>query len=141
MKKFSFLNLSSLHPYGKPYLGYTTRRRFTLLGDGSRCSTMVHTARRRFTLLGDGSQLLGNSSRCSDHEFDCSALFAPARTSSRQCCTMDTKCSGTSCGGNDLGYPWQITWAAPPGVAQPIRRSLKGHDSARRLPQDTGKIL
>ena len=33
--KFSILNLSSLHPYGKPYLGYAARRRFTLLGDGS----------------------------------------------------------------------------------------------------------
>ena len=42
MWKFSILNLSSLHPYGKPYLGYTARRRFTLLGDGSHCSTMVH---------------------------------------------------------------------------------------------------
>ena len=48
-KKFSILNLSSLHPYGKPYLGYTARRWFTLLGDGSRCSTMVHAARRWLT--------------------------------------------------------------------------------------------
>ena len=48
-KKFSFLNLSSLHPYGKPYLVYAARRRFTLLGD-------AHAARRWFTLLGDGSR-------------------------------------------------------------------------------------
>ena len=41
-KKFSFMNLSSLHPYGKPYLGYTARRWFTLLGDDSRCSTFAH---------------------------------------------------------------------------------------------------
>ena len=54
VKKFLILNLSSLHPYGKPYLGYATRLRFTLLDN---CS-----------------QLLGDSSRWSDHELDCSAL-------------------------------------------------------------------
>ena len=42
VKKFSIMNLSSLHPYGKPYLGYTARRRFTLLGDGSHCSATAH---------------------------------------------------------------------------------------------------
>ena len=68
VRKFMILNLSSLHPYGKPYLGYTARRWFTLLGEGPRCSVMVHVARRWFTLLGDCSQLLGNSSRWSDHE-------------------------------------------------------------------------
>ena len=73
---------------------------------GIHCSATVHIARRWFTLLGDGSQLLGdgshllgNSSRWSDHEFDCSALFAPAQTSSRWHCTTGTRCSGTSCGG------------------------------------------
>ena len=44
------------------------------------------------------------------------------------------------CGGYDPGYPWQVTWAMPPGAAQPTRRSLAGHDSARRLPQGTGRI-
>ena len=66
---------------------------------GLHCSATVHAARRRFTLLGDGSQLVGNSSRWSDHEFDCSALFAPTRTSSRRHCTTGTRRSGTSCGG------------------------------------------
>ena len=42
--------------------------------------------------------------------------------------------------GYDPGYPRQITWAAPPGVAQPKRRSLAGHGAARRVSQDTGKI-
>ena len=139
-KKFSILNLSSLHPYGKPYLGYAARRWFTLLDDGSHCSKMVRSARRRFTLLDDGSQLLGNSSRWSDHEFDCSVLFAPVRTSSRRRCTTDTRRSGTSCGGYNPRYPWQTTWVAPLGAAQPTSRSLAGHDSARRLPQDTRKI-
>jgi len=101
VKKFFILNLSSLHPYGKPYLGHAAWRWFTLLGDSSRYSTMVHAARRRLTLLGDGSQLLDNSSWWSDHEFDCSALFALARTSSRQRCTTDTRRSGTSCRGYD----------------------------------------
>ena len=55
MRKFSILNLSSLHPYGKPNLGYAARRWFTLLGDGSPCSATVHTARRWFTLHDDGS--------------------------------------------------------------------------------------
>ena len=41
-KKFSILNLSSLHPYGKPYLGYTARQWFALLSDGSRCLTTAH---------------------------------------------------------------------------------------------------
>ena len=40
--KFLILNLSSLHPYGKPYLGYTALLRFTLRGDGSRCSATAH---------------------------------------------------------------------------------------------------
>ena len=119
-KKFLILNLSSLHPYGESYL--------------------VYAARRWYMLLGNCSQLLGNSSWWSDHEFDCSALIALARTSSRQRCTMGTRCLGTSCGGYDPGYPRQTTWAAPPGAAQPIRRSLVGHDAARRLSQDTGKI-
>ena len=38
VKKFSILNLSSLHPYGKPCLGYATRLRFALLGDSTCCS-------------------------------------------------------------------------------------------------------
>ena len=42
VKKFSVLNLSSLHPYAKPCLGYATRRQFTLLGNGSRCSATAH---------------------------------------------------------------------------------------------------
>ena len=96
---------------------HAARRRFTLLGDGSRCSAMVHTAWRWFTLLSNGSQLLGNSSRWSDHEIDCLALIAPARTSSRWHRTMGTRCSGTTCGGYNLGYPWQTTWAAPLGAA------------------------
>ena len=41
-RKFSISNLSSLHPYGKPNLGYVARQWFTLLGDGSHCSAMVH---------------------------------------------------------------------------------------------------
>ena len=53
-KKFSILNLSSLHPYGKLCLG--------------------HAAWRWFALLGDCSQLFGDSSRWSDHELDCSVL-------------------------------------------------------------------
>ena len=41
-KKFLILNLSSLHPYVKPHLGYTTLLWFTLLKDGSRCSATAH---------------------------------------------------------------------------------------------------
>ena len=84
---------------------------------GLHCSAIVHVARRRFTLLGDGSQLLGNSSRWLDHEFDCSVLFAPAQTSSRWHCTMDTRHSGTSYGGYDPGYQRLTTWATPSEVA------------------------
>ena len=60
------MNLSSLHPYGKPCLGYAARLRFVLLGDSTRCSitayncstthhggrTMSSTARLRSHLLG-----------------------------------------------------------------------------------------
>jgi len=66
---------------------------------GLYCSAIVHAAQLWFMLLNNCSQLLSNSSRWSDHEFDCSALFAPARTSSRRRCTTDTRCSRTSCGG------------------------------------------
>ena len=41
-RKFFILNLSSLHPYGKPYFGYVARLWFTLLGGGTRCSTTAH---------------------------------------------------------------------------------------------------
>ena len=86
VRKFSILNLSSLHPSGKPHLGKL------MLG-------------QTVKLVGYGPQLLGDSLRWSDHESDCSALFTPARTSSRWHCTMDTRRSGTSCGGYDPGYP------------------------------------
>ena len=39
------------------------------------------------------------------------------------------------CGGYNLGYSWQTTWAVPPGVVQPTRRSLAEHGAARRAPQ------
>ena len=95
-KKFSILNLSPLHPYVKPYLGYI--------------------ARRWFMLLGNCSQLLGNSSQWPDHEFDSLALFVLAQTSSRWRCTMGTRRSGTSYGGYNPGCPWQTTWATLSGV-------------------------
>ena len=41
------------------------------------------------------------------------------------------------CGGYDPGYPWQTTWAAPSGVAQPIRRSLVRHDDEDIATLDT----
>ena len=47
---------------------------------------------------------------------------------------------GLAVEGYDPGYPRQATWATPPGAAQPTRRSLAGHDSARRLPQGMGRI-
>ena len=79
-RKFLILNLNSLHPSGKPHLGKL------MLG-------------RTIKLVGYGPQLLSDSLWWSNHEFDCSALFTPARTSPRRCCTADTRCSGTSCGG------------------------------------------
>ena len=41
---------------------------------GTCCLAAVHAARRWYTLFGNCSQLLGDSSRWSDHELDCSAL-------------------------------------------------------------------
>ena len=112
-KKFLILNLSSLHPYGKPYLGYAARQ-----------------------LLSNCSQLFNNSSWWSDHEFDYSALFAPAQISSGRRCTTSIRRSGTSCGGYNPRYPWQTTWAAPPGMVKPTRRRFMVHGTARRVPQD-----
>ena len=59
-RKFFILNLSSLYPFGKPYLGK--------LGHG----WIVK-------LVGYGPQLLDDSLGWSDYESDCSALFTPAR--------------------------------------------------------------
>ena len=116
-RKFLILNLSSLHPYGKPYLGKP------VLG-------------RIIKLFGYGPQLLGDSLGWSDHESDYLALFTPARISSRRRCTTDTRCSGTSCGGYDPGYPRHTTWAALPGAVQPTRRRSTVHGIARRVLQD-----
>ena len=99
---FLILNLSSLHPSGKPYLGKL------VLG-------------RIVKLVGYGPQLLDDSLRWSNHESDCLALFTLARTSSRQRCIVDTRCSGTSCGEYDPEYPRQTTWAVLLGAVQPIR--------------------
>ena len=120
-RKLLILNFSSLHPSSKPFLGKP--------GLG-----------RTVKLVDHGPQLLDDSLGWSDHESDCSALFTPTRTSSRWHCTVDTRCSGTSCGGYDPGYPWQTTWAVLPVVVQPTRRSLTEHGAARRAPQDTKKI-
>ena len=83
---------------------------------GLHYSATVHAARRWFTLLGN-EQLIDNSSWWSDHEFDCSAVFAPARASSRRRCTTGIRRSGTSYGGYDPGYPRRTTWATPLGAA------------------------
>ena len=92
---FYFLNLSSLQSSGKPYLGKPGLGQIV-------------------KLVGYGPQLLDDSLGWSDYESDCSALFTPARTSSRRRCIADTRRSGTSYGGYNLGYPWQTTWATPP---------------------------
>ena len=41
-RKFSILNLSSLHPYGKLCLGYAARLRFMLLENSTRCLATAH---------------------------------------------------------------------------------------------------
>ena len=117
------MNLSSLYPFGKPYMDKP------ILG-------------QTVKLVGYGQQLLGNSLGWSDYESDCLALFTPTRISSRWRCTVDTRRSGTSCGGCDPRYPWQTTWAVPLGVVQPTRWRLTVHGTSRRVPQDIkGDIL
>ena len=102
---------------------------------GIRCSAAARTAWPWCTLLGNCSQLLDDGARCLATAHNCSVThyggrtmswsarlwFAPARRSSRRCCTMGTRRSGTSCGGYDPRYPPQTTWAAPLGVVQPTR--------------------
>ena len=122
-RKFSILNLNPLHPSGKPNLSKP------MLGQAVK-------------LVSYGPQLLGDSLGWSGHESDCSALFTPARISSRRCCTADTRSSGTNCGGYDPGYPRQTTWATLPGAVQSTRRRLTMHGTARHAPQDIkGDIL
>ena len=113
MRKFLILNLSSLHPSSQPYLGKPGLD-------------------RTVKLVGYGPQLLSDSLAWSDYESDCSALFTPARISSRRRCTVDTRRSGTSYGGYDPGYPRQITWAALLGAVQPTRRRPMVHGMYRK---------
>ena len=105
-RKFLILDLSSLHPYGKPNLGYI--------------------ARRWFTLLGDSSQLLGDGSHCSTMVHNCSAMVHNCSTTHHSGRTMSLTarlCShllgqaqdgvaqriqgaqGLAVGGYDPGYP------------------------------------
>ena len=122
-KKFLILDWSSLHPYGKLCLGHAARRWFVLLGDDVCCSATAHN----YSATHHDGRTMSWTARF---------WFAPARTNSRRCCKTGIRRSGTSCGGYNPGYPWQTTWAAPSRAVQPTRRSLAGHDSARRLLQD-----
>ena len=126
-KKFSILDLSSLHPYGKPYLGYVAQLWFALLGNDARCSATAHNC----SATHYGGRTMSWTTRL---------WFALARTSSRRRCITSTRHSRTSYGGYDPGYPWQTTWAMPLGAARPTRRSLAGHGSARRPLQGTERI-
>ena len=114
----------------------------------------AHATRRWFTLVGDGFTLLGDGSCYSATAHNCLATHHGGRTMSltaRLCSHLLEQAqdgvaqqmqrrSRTCCGGYYPGYPWQTTWATPLGATQPTGRSLAGHDAARRLPQDTGKI-
>ena len=128
MKKFSILNLSSLYPYGKPYLGYTARRWFTLLGDGSRCSATAHN----WSATHHGGRTMSLTAQFCPH------LLGQAQDGVAQ---RVQGARGLAVGGYDPGYPRQTTWATPSGAAQPTRQSLTGHDSGQRLPQDNWKIF
>ena len=122
-EEISILNLSSLHPSCKPYLGKPGLGRIV-------------------KLVGYSPQLLDDSLGWSDYESDCSALFTPAWISSRRRCTVDTRRSGTSCGGYDPRYPRQTIWATLLGAVQPTRRRPTVHGTARRAPQGIkGDIL
>ena len=85
-RKFFILNLSSLHPYGKTCLGYAAWLRVALLDVSICCSTTAHNCSATHH---DGRTMSPY----------CSALFAPAQTSSRRRCTTGTRRSRTSCGG------------------------------------------
>ena len=113
MKKFFYSKHELLTPLWQAVLGLY-------------CSATVHAARLWFTLLGNCSQLLSNSSRWSDHEFDCSALFAPARTSSRRRYTTDTRRSGTSCGGTTPDTYDRSHGLRPQGWPNPQDKALRG---------------
>ena len=119
---------------------------------GIHCSTMVHTARRRFTLLGDGS-------RCSTTAHNCSVTHHGGRTMSltaRLCSHMLRQAQdgvtqrvqgarGLAVGGttpDTHGRPHEL---CPPEVAQPTRQSLLGHGASRktpgRYPKDTTRSV
>ena len=126
-------------------------RWFMLLGNDSCYSARIHAARRWFMLLGDGtrcSSIAHNYSTTHHGDWTMSwtarLWFAPARTSSKRCCTTGTRRSGTSCGGYDPGYPWRTTWAAPQGRPSPQDEALRGMtllgaslNTQGRYPEDT----
>ena len=128
-RNFFILNLSSSHPSGKPHLGKL------VLG-------------RTVKLVGYNPQLLGDSLRWSDHESDCSALFTPARTSSRRCCTTDARRSGTSCGGTTLDTHGRPHGLRPQGRSSPQDEALRSmallgasRKTPRRYPEDTTRSV
>ena len=63
MKKILILDLSSLHPYGKPCLGYAARLRFVLLGDSTRCSATTHNC----SATHHGGRAMSSTTRLRSH--------------------------------------------------------------------------
>ena len=61
VRKFAILNLSSLHPYGKPCLDFTTRLWSSLLAIARYCSTTRHGGWTVILTAQLGSQLLGQA--------------------------------------------------------------------------------
>ena len=128
-RNFLILNLSSLHPSSKPYLGKPVLR-------------------QTVKLVSYGPQLLDNSLEWSDYESNCSALFTPARTSSRWRCTADTRRSGTSCGGMTPDAHGRPHGLRPQGRPSPQDEALRGTTllgasrmTPGRYPEDTTRSV
>ena len=120
-KKFLILDLSFLHPYGKPYLG-------PLLGDGSCCSATHH-----------GGWTMSWIARL---------WFAPARTSSRWRCTTGTRRSRTIYGGMTPDTHSRPHGLRPQGWPSPQDEALRGttllgvsRKTPGRYPKDTTRSV
>ena len=86
----------------KPSIDYVEPVPWTLFFDGSSCKQ------------GGGIGIVIISPRGAS--FECAFPTEPMTTNNQAEYEAVLKC-----GGYDPGYPWQTTWVAPPGVAQPTR--------------------
>ena len=135
MKKFFILNLSSLHPYGKPYFGYVARLWFTLLGGGTRCSTTAHNC----SITHHGGWIMSLTDRLCSHLLRQAQDGVAKRIQGTQGLAMGGMTSDTH------GRPHGLR---PQGRPSPQDEALRGtilvgafRKTSRRYPKDTARSV